>query len=1093
MIAKARETGIIPGERGARPPLSSTQRALWFLEQLDPSQALYNVSFAARISGNLDVGRLAHALRLIASRHEALRTAFPVADSEPYQHVSVGPRIPLAVSDLTGAGSPERDEKWPRLVDSWSREPFDLATGPLITARLIRLAEQDHILSLVMHHAICDGPSVHILFAELAEQYAGEPLRPPLPLHFADYAAWQRRHPPSAEDLNWWRDYLADIPGVLTLPTDRQRPRVRGTTGSTLIRAMPGALVASATDLARSLRATPFMVMMAAYAALLGRLSGMRTLIAGTPVSHRPYPELEGLIGCFVNTLPLRLDLRGDPSFADLVRRIRNSALDALAHQQAPFDVLVDELRIERRPDVTPLVQAILTFEPAPLARPLLADLEVRLLNIPPVTAKFDLDMMIVQAPDETGDFEASFTYSTDLFERATISRIADGFQRILAAGVADPAIPLRRLPLLTDSERQALIRSPGTTGRSRPVDALVPELFARQAAASPDAPAISDGDITLRYAELDARADSLAERLRAHGVAPDEVIAVLLPRGADQLTAILGILKAGAAYLPLDPAYPVHHLIRTLGIATVRLAVTVGDTAHLLRGAGIHVICPGGSRREAIAEGREGKRPGYERVHPGNLAYVIFTSGSTGVPRGVAVPHRALANHALAIRDAFGLGPDDRVLQFASIGFDVAAEEIFPTWLAGGCVVVPGEPPSPRDLTRFLATRRVTIANLPASYWQRWLATLDPRAPFAVPSLRLLVTGSEQVMPTAVTAWHDYPAIPVLNAYGLSETTITSLVHRVEETFANAVVPVGQPIEGVRAYVLDAELEPVPTGTEGELYIGGSGLARGYAGNPGLTADRFVPDPHTEAVGARMCRTRDRARRRPDGAIEILGRVDEQLKIRGHRIEPAGIEAVLCSHPDVAQAAVVARPGTGGELQLVGYVVTKGGSEVPADLRTYLTSRLPVYEIPTAFVRIDALPLSAAGKVNRQTLPAPPAGPPASPAVRIVQPQTSLERALAEIWRDVLELEMVSLDDNFFDLGGTSFSLMTVQARICELVRQRPPIVAFYEYPTIRALARYLHSGSESSAPAGKIRAARPQSGRARLSRRREAAHVRG
>ncbi|MGW2352521.1 non-ribosomal peptide synthetase [Actinacidiphila glaucinigra] len=1066
-----------------RVPLTTAQRALWLVEEIHADGGGYNVPVAVRLHGLLDVAALRRAIGRVLARHSVLRTTFAQDQGEPYQAIAHAATVDLPVVDL-GSESPERGTaRAMSLLQSWTDERFDLARGPLIRTRLIRLAPDEHVFAIVMHQLVCDGPSIHLLFGELAAAYADDPL-PALPVQFADYALWQREQRVDAEDLAWWRRQLDSAPTMLTLPADRPRPATAGASGATHVFTLDGPLMRDALALARSLHVTPFVLMLAVYAGLLGRLTGSDDLLIGTPVNGRLFSELDPVIGFFVNTLPVRADLSGVPTFADLVERIRGTVLDMLSHQEVPFEKLVEELAPDRGASHNPLVQTFFTFESAPMADARFAGLRAAPIGLAPSAAKVDVDLMIVRAAPDSDAFEATITYRTDLFDTATVRALADGFRRLLAGGVAAPHTPLRSLSMLDPGQRSALLTRwnppPSDGGTSAPLH----ELITRQATATPDAVAVSHRGETLTYAALDERANRLARRLRSAHATPEAVVGVLLPRGLDLVTTLIGVLKSGAAYLPLDPTHPADRLRRLLDAANARLVVTDDSTDSLLAGTGIATERPG-----AADPGGSTPEPGPPAppVHPSNLAYVIFTSGSTGLPKGVAVPHGAIVNHARAIRDRFRLTADDRVLQFATIGFDVAAEEIFPTLLAGGCVVLREDPPPPPSaLTSLLDREEVTVVNLPSGYWQQWQDTLRPAAPFPLDALRLVVIGSEPVDARAAAAWRRSTQVPLLNAYGLTETTVTATVHTVDEEHAS-LVPVGRPLDGIEAYVLDAELEPVPPGVLGDLYIGGACLARGYLRAPDLTAERFVPHPFSSSPGARLHRTGDTARRRRDGVLEVVGRSDEQIKLRGYRIEPHEIETALSSHPGIVQAAVAVRPDGRGGNRLVGYVVPRTGTEVPPDLARHLTARLPAYLLPTSLVAMEALPLTAQGKIHRAALPAPPA---TASSAEPVASGNGLEGRLARIWRDVLQVDRITLHDNFFDLGGTSFSLAAIHRQLAELLGRPIPLVTLFEYPTVAALARHLRDGpGPGSDSAGQrhgaddeARAHRLRSGRARL-----------
>ena len=1144
------------GQNPAIPAATSAQRALWFLDRLHPGSSSYNVPFAVHLLGPLDQELLRRSLVAIIRRHAALRTVFPAPDGDPRPIVRAVTDVPVVVHDASGLPPGERNRAALGVLRGWAEEPFDLAVGPLFRAGIVKLTDQEHFLGLFLHHIVCDGPSMHVLFDELAVLYGGgEPSA--LPAQFADFAAEQNAVLGLEQGVAWWREHLEGAPTKLTLPTDRPAPAQRDWAGATHTAALPARLVAEAGRLAREERGTPFMVMAAAYAALLGKLTGMGELLLGTPVAGRSREEHEPLIGFFVNTVPLRIAPAGAGSFRELVRRVRTETLDAVGHADTPFEALVDRLRIDHDPATTPLVQTVLTFEPRPLAEPRLPGLEAHLVTILPDAAKFDLDVMIVRAPD-SDEFELHISYATALFDADTVARLARRFEALLAAGLADPDAPLHRLPLLTEDERRdaaerwnsvvsqgalgqgsavegdavqgAVVQSGGAQeGVARAVNGarassepvLVHEWVARHALTRPTAPAVYGEGRSLAYVELDAAADAVAGRLAAAGVAAGDTVAILLPRGLNLVTAVLGVLKAGAAYLPLDPTHPPKRLSRVIELAQARVALVDGHTAHRLAAVGdIRILLVDAAERDPERDtsrdaGSDPDRAGApsmpddpaatpSRPTPDDLAYVIFTSGSTGEPKGVGVPHGALANHAAAARARFALGPDDRVLQFATIAFDVAAEELYPTWAAGGCVVLAPEPvPAPADLSAVLEATAATVVNLPASYWQQWVRAIEAGA--AVPgSLRLLVVGSESVEPGALASWCARTGVRAVNAYGLTETTITALTHDAGTAFAQRFVPVGMPLAGVRAYVLGADLAQTPPGVIGELFIGGSGLARGYLGRPDLTAARFLPDPYSVRPGARMHRTGDIARRGRDGSIELIGRADEQIKIRGYRIEPGEVEAAICAHPGVAQAVVAAKPGPGGAPRLIGYLVPRTGNAVPPDLRAHLAARLPAYLMPSGFIAVTEFPRAASGKVDRRALPDPPAAPAESSAVA-APPSTPTQRRLAEIWCAALEREQVGVYDNFFDLGGTSFGLAAVHKRIVELFGRRLPLVAMYEHPTVAALAAHLDddgdgpgdgadtaggavpgAGAPGRSDAAAADAARREAGRARLDRRR-------
>jgi len=1035
----------LPGRRGAHPPVTPAQRALYHLDVLHPGTALYTMPFVVGLTGRLDRDALAVALDRVVARHEPLRTSFGMHEDGVYQRVSPPGAVPLPLVDLTDLPADERERRRVRLLEQWSQEPFDLANGPVLRARLIRLTADEHVLGMYLHHIACDGLSIRLLFDELGEAYGGGDDRPSPRLQFADYAAWLHRRAIAATRIDWWQTYLEDTPGSLAFPAARPRMSPRSISGGVHEFTLSRRTVEGAIGLARTLRTTPVAVLLSAYAVMLGHAAGERNVLVGMPASSRPFPELERLIGLFVNMVPVRADLSGDPTFGDLVLRVRRSLLAALDHE-VPFDTLVEELRVRRSDHRSALVQATFGFDPAPLAEPRFGGLTARLLPFAALPAKFDLDLMIARAADGSGEYTAALSYATDLFTSDEAARLAESFTRVLA-GAEDPSA--RPSALLPREHPRDATGAPHRVRPARPTDTPVHELFGRQAHATPDAPAVRYGEVTVTYAELDERSHMIARRLRAEGVRPGETVGILLPRGAGVVPAMLGILKAGAAYHALDPRTSMAHTADLLIRSGGRVILTDARTAE--RGTG-----PGTTPLDVDAIGIDsGDVPA--APSPRGLAYVVSTSGSTGTPKCVAVEHRALVNHAQAMRTILGLSASDRVLQFAHPSFDVAAEEIFPTLLAGACVVVSPDPPAPADATSLLRRGQVTVANLPSGYWQRWAASLDPAAGFPLPVLRLVVIGSERVDAAAVASWSRWTGVPMLNAYGLSETTITTLVHRVEAGFDAPVVPAGTPIDGARAHVLDPALRPVPAGAEGELHVGGIGVARGYAGLPGRTADRFVPDPFAAEPGARLYRTGARARSRADGAIEILGRLDDQLKVNGYRVEPRQVETCLEAHPAVARAAVAVLEGADGTPRLAGYVVRRdSGTEVPADLRAHLNGRLPFHLVPASLMTLLDLPVTAGGKVDRTALPKP--SRPAAPVRAAPAPASaSWEHRLRQIWTDVLETPEISVEDNFFDAGGSSYALATVHRRIGEMYGLGVPLVLLYEYPTVAALARRL------------------------------------
>ncbi|SFW72931.1 non-ribosomal peptide synthetase [Amycolatopsis australiensis] len=1017
---------------------SFAQQSLWLLDQADPGQPTYNVLAAVRMRGPLDAAALERALNLVVARHEALRTVFHFDGYDPVQHILPELTVPLPVVDI------EPD----RLDDAVAAEigrPFDLATGPLLRMTLLRLAEQEHVCVLVMHHIVTDGWSSAILFQELSAAYesylaGAEPDFPELPIQYADYAVWQR-DTLSGDALDKLVDYWAErLDGLvpLQLPTDRPRPQEPSSAGATHHFDIPGPLIARLDRLARERGASPFMLLLAAFGVLLSRYSGSTDFTVATPVAGRTRPEVAGLIGFFVNTLVLRLDTGGDPTFEELLERSIQTCRGGFANQDLPYDKLVERLRPERYTGLGgPLAQVMLSFQNIPMDEWRAGELAFSVLNVATRTAKFDLSLDI--APAGPDGFLGALEYSTELFDEATVTRMAVHFRTLLGAIASNPALRLSRLPMLSEYERDLLVRA-GNPASAPPAEP-VHKTFERHAAQCPDAPAIVCGATTLTYGELDERADAVARHVRAQGAGPETLVAVLLDRSPDLIATFLGILKSGAAYLPLDPAYPAARVEHILADARPEFVVTTAaqDT-------------PEGPRRILLEDVPAHAGPFRSTSTLDGLAYVIYTSGSTGAPKGVMNSHRGLATLAAALSVRLGLGPGERALQLAPIGFDVVAEEVFPHLVAGGSVALPdgAAPVGTGELFALIAaTETTTISTTPSrllSWTGRDLAALPP-------TLRTVIFGSE-VAPSwqSLAAWRDLP-VRLVQVYGVTEAACTSTVEELGFGAGDdpaAVVPIGRPVPGVRAYVLDDWLEPVPAGVPGELYLGGHGVGRGYYRRPALTAERFVPDPFG-GPGERLYRTGDAVRLGADGRIRFVGRTDDQVKIRGYRVEPAEVEAALASHPDVGGAAVLARPDPAGGTRLIGYFVPRGDL-AEDELRRFLAGRLPEWMVPALLVPLKAFPLSANGKIDRKALGDHTAE---APRREHVAPRDDTERELAAIWSGLLGRDRIGVHDNLFEIGGHSLLAVRMIAEIEAAFGVVLPLRLFFAgEPTIAALA---------------------------------------
>ncbi|MFC8452111.1 amino acid adenylation domain-containing protein [Kitasatospora sp. NPDC057223] len=1005
--AAAPAEGITRAPRGGPLPLSFAQRRLWILDGLQPGGTEYLMTAALRLRGPLDRAALRTALDGILRRHEVLRTRYPVVDGEPVQVVDEPGGVPLDEEDLVGLDRAAAEARIAALATG-ARRPVDLAGGPVFSAVLARLAPEEHAVLLTVHHIACDGESEDILLRELAERYddavAGRATRSPEPpVQYADFALWQRERLSEAAlrgRLDHWRERLAGL-APLDLPTDRPRPAVRDSAGGLAPLAVPAGTARQLTALAREHGATPFMALLAAQAVLLGRWSGQRDVAVGTPVAGRDRAQLQGLVGLFLNTLVLRVDLSGAPSFADLLRQVRESALDAYGHQELPFERLVEELAPERDPSRTPLFSTMLLWQDA-AASPMpavMGDLAAERLPVGESTAKFDLTVGLAEQPD--GSLSGGVNYASALFDRETAERFAAQFARLLESAVAAPDAPVDELEILPTAERERQLLSWNATGRRYPAGTL-PLLFEAQTARTPDAEAVRFEGVGLSYRELDVRANLLAHHLGTLGVGPESVVGVCLHRGPDLVVALLAVLKAGGAYLPLDPDYPADRLAFMLEDSGARAVVTEPRLAHLVSGRAPHLVdvtaeLPGGWAHDPVVA-----------AAPEHPAYLIYTSGSTGRPKGVLVEHRAIVNRLHWMQEAYGLDHTDRVLQKTPYSFDVSVWEFFWPLITGATLVLarPGGHRDPAYLAALIGDEAVTTVHFVPSMLRAFLAEPLP----ALPSLRRMVCSGEALPADLVGAVHERIGCELHNLYGPTEAAVDVTATRCEPGFP---VTIGRPIANTRAYILDASLRPLPIGVPGELLLGGVQLARGYLNRPPLTADRFVPDPFATEPGGRLYRTGDLARYRADGAIEYLGRLDHQVKIRGQRVELGEIEAELAQVPGVAAAAVAVH-----DEQLVGYL-TPASADVEA-AREHLRGRLPEHMRPVHWTLLDALPLTPSGKTDRKALPAPDRT--RSDLVgTFVAPRTAVERTLADAFAAALGIDTVGVHDGFFQLGGDS------------------------------------------------------------------------
>ncbi|HEU0299006.1 MAG TPA: amino acid adenylation domain-containing protein, partial [Longimicrobium sp.] len=1017
-------------------PLSFAQQRLWFLDQLTPGDSSYNVPLALRLRGTLDAGVLERALGEIVRRHESLRTTFAVVDDEPVQVIAPAAPLRLEVEPVA-----DEDEAMRRVREE-ADAAFDLARGPLFRARLFRIAPDAHVLLVAMHHAVTDGWSIGVLMRELAALCTafarGEPSPlAPLPLQYADYADWQRRDLAGGEmdrQLAWWKERLAGAPELLELPTDRPRSAARARAGAAHHASLSGDTFAAVRAVAAATDATPFMVLLAAYAVLLGRYAGQDDVVVGSPIAGRTHAELEPLIGFFVNTLPLRTDLSGDPTFRELVARVREATLGAYAHQELPFEKLVDELNPERSGGWSPVFQAAFAFQNFAREELRIPGVEAEPVQVSRASARFDLNLVVAERQD---GLAAVLEYDAGLVDASTAEQLLAHFARVVEEAARHPDRRVRDLLLARPGEV-----ADESTAADYPRDATLHALFRARAAETPDAVAAVFGGEALTYAQLDARSDALAGALAAAGVRAGDRVGLALERSLEVPAAILAVLKAGGSYVPLDAAYPAERLAGMMEDAAVSVVIVRDQVPESLVGFAGRVL--------SLADAGEGGAvdvtlPGVD-VTAESEAYVMFTSGSTGRPKGVAVPHRAVVR--LVRGTGFGdFGPEQVFLQLAPLSFDASTLELWAPLLNGGRLVVhPPEAPTLEGLAATLREHGVTVLWLTAGLFHQMV---DEQLE-ALGGLRQLLAGGDVLSPAhAARVLERFPALRLTNGYGPTENTTFTCCHDVRaEDAARGSIPIGRPVAGTRVHVLDAALRPVPVGVPGELCAAGDGLALGYVGLPELTAETFVT-VRVDGRAERVYRTGDRVRWREDGTLEFLGRTDAQVKIRGFRVEPGEVEAALLACAGVRQAAVVPRPDPAGGSRLVAYVV---GEEMPApgELRQALRRTLPGYMVPSAVVPMEALPLTPNGKVDRRALPEPELAAEGG----YVPPRTPTEQALAAVWVEVMGLERVGAADDFFVLGGHSLLATRVLSRIRDLFGCELPLRTIFEHPTLAALA---------------------------------------
>ncbi|MEG4578513.1 amino acid adenylation domain-containing protein [Microcoleus sp. MON1_C5] len=1042
-------------------PLSFAQQRLWFFDQFEAGKSFYNLPGAIRLKGKLNVAVLEQTFNEIVNRHEALRSTFTEVQGQPIQVIAPpGTRLHLPVIDLRELPQSDREAAVKQLSAKEAQQPFDLERGPLLRTSLLQLSEEEYVLLLTMHHIVSDGWSIGVLARELAAIYealsaGNQPQLPELPVQYADFAIWQRNWlcgEVLQTQLAYWKQQLEGAPPLLELPADRPRPPIQTSEGATQSVLLSFELTAALKNLSQREDVTLFMTLLAAFKALLYRYTGRTDLLVGSPIANRNRAEIEGLIGVFVNTLVLRTDVSGDPTFRELLQRLREVTLGAYAHQDLPFEKLVEELQPERSLSYNPVFQVMFQLRNNPMPPLDLPGLTLSLLDLETNTTQFDLSLDL----EEVGErLQASVQYSTDLFDRATITRMLGHLQTLLEGIAANPEQHLSSLPLLTAAENQQLLEWNNTLAQY-PQDKCIHQLFEEAVERSPDAVAVVFEGEELSYRELNARANQLARHLRSLGVEPEVLVGICVERSPLIIIGLLGVLKAGGAYVPLDPNYPKERLAFMLEDSSVPVLLTQQKLVEKLPLNSARVVCLDSGWDDIASYSEENPSSG---VKPKNLAYVIYTSGSTGQPKGVLIEHGSLVNYTTAAIAEYAISQSDRILQFSSISFDVSAEEIYTSLTSGATLVLRNDSilDSIEEFLQKCFNWEITVLALPTAYWQELTAFLNPKKFTPSSSLRLIIIGGEKALPERLKAWLECVGqqVRLVNNYGPTETTVGATICELSAADATLrELPIGRPIGNLQTYILDGNGQPVPIGIAGELHVGGAGLARGYLNRPELTEEKFIPNPFSNKPGSRLYKTGDLTRYRADGNIEYVARVDNQVKVRGFRIELGEIEAVLSQHPAVRESAVLVREGD--RKRLVAYVVPdareQNSSVSSSELRQFLQERLPDYMLPSAFVVLEKLPLTPNGKIDRAALPAPDLTR-SELEETFAAPCSSIEQQLASIWMEVLGIERVGIHDNFFELGGDSILSIQIVAKANRAGIQLTPKLLF-QHQTIAFLA---------------------------------------
>ncbi|NEQ75872.1 MAG: amino acid adenylation domain-containing protein [Okeania sp. SIO2C9] len=1064
------ELPLKPIERsGNFPTLSFAQQRLWILEQFGIVSNAYNMPLTLHLRGELQLEALKRSLNQLIVRHETLRTTFKEINDAPVQVIHSSYELELPIVDLSGLTSSPQNTKLLQLLQQENQQQFNIEQDPPIRAKIFKLGKNEHILVVILHHIAADGWSMKVFAEELAACYQAlvtdqQLALQELPVQYADFAIWQRNWLQGSAmqtQLDYWKQKLRDIP-QLQLPTDYPRPARQTFRGEEQIFNLSAKLTAKLNELSQQQGVTPFITLLAAFQVLLYRYSGQEKIVVGSPIANRTRQEIQGLIGFFVNSLVMYTNLEGEPSFLEVLNRVRQTAIEAYSHQDIPFEKLVEELQPERSLQHNPLFQVMFGFQQAEalVSSFSLPNLEMSLYPMAGVekTVRMDLELHLWQEEEQ---LKVWCTYNRDLFKADTIKGMLSHYQTLLEEIVKEPEQPISLLLLLTVKEQQQLLVEWNNTKTDYPRDKCIHELLTAQVEKTPSAVAVEFEGKQLTYSQLDSKANQLAHHLQQLGVKPDVLVGICIQRSLEMVISLLAILKAGGAYVPLDPSYPAERLAYMLGDAKVSILLTQESLVKSLPEHPCKIICVDSDWNQNTDCGT---RELSNEVKPSNLGYVIYTSGSTGKPKGVAMGQQALVNLIQWQQQTAMVGPTEKTLQFAPISFDVSFQEIFSTWCSGGTLVLVSSEirRDPVALIEFLRDNRVDRLFVPFVALQQ-LATVGVQSQ-NLPQLKEIITAGEQLQltPDIIELMVRLPKCRLQNQYGPSESHVVS-AYTVPEDIASCakLPPIGRPIANAELYILSRELQPVPIGVSGELYIGGRALANGYLNREELTGEKFIPHPWKKEGEERLYKTGDLGRYQADGNIEFLGRIDQQVKVRGYRIETGEIEAVINLYPGVKEVVVVAREDNPGDKRLVAYFVSKEKSFDTSKLRQFLQDKFPEYMVPSAFVILDAIPLNSNGKVDRNALPKPERT--LLQAEEFVAPRTPIENTLALIWQDILNIKQVSIQDNFFDLGGHSILAVRLMANIEKYFGKNLPLVTLFKAPTIEQLANILDRSVDS------------------------------